>query len=68
MTDDDNREKSRERTDNVFDVLGREVPEMKMEQRWDSKGLRGPRSLFLLCWESNWIVFILVSMSIQCGE
>lgn len=49
MTDDDNREKSRERTDNAVDVLGRDVPEMKMEQRWDKKGVRGPRSLFLLC-------------------
>lgn len=49
MTDDDNGEKSRERTDNVVDVLGRDVPEMKMEQRRDSKGLRGLMSLFLLC-------------------
>lgn len=53
MTDDDNGKKGREKTDDVADVLGRDGLEMKMEQKWDSKGLRGLRSLSSLCWESN---------------
>lgn len=68
MTDDDNGKKGREKTDDVADVLGRDGLEMKMEQKWDSKGLRGLRSLSSLCWESNRTAFILVSVLIQYAE
>lgn len=68
MTDDDNGKKGREKTDDVADVLGRHGLEMKMEQKWDSKGLRGLRSLSSLCWDSNRTAFILVSTLIQYAE
>lgn len=53
MTNDDNGEKKTEKMDDVDDLLGREIPEMKVEQRGDSKGLRDVRFLSLLCWEIN---------------
>lgn len=53
--------KRAERSYDVSDGLGRYVSEMNMQQRWDRKGLRGLRSLSLLCRGNNRTAFILVS-------